>query len=525
MRTTLLIALTLLFLHPAPARAERTLQGRLVAVGEQGERSAAAGVLVARESNGDSVRTDRDGLFRLLLREPARTLRLLVYTDEWVVHHPQEGEIRVPDDPDEEVEIRLLPKGSDRLWTDERIESLITELAVAATRQVTPDGGPRGIDFDTPIREWAEHYGFPPEEVRTRIDRWVQEVERADADAYRLGLAAVTRQKLRQAAALFTESAGSRAKRLGQGPSATAGDAPSLLDETVRDFRLAGHCSYAVHDFADALDRYRSALALLDHRSERPRLAASILHDLAAASYQLGMRADGEDSRVHLRKTIDALEAALETQSRATFPHQWKQTQAMRLRVFEDIGDAAGMSSVVAELRSAEPENRDYYKLAHALSHEALFDFEGAHRSTLAWLEDHADDMDAQCNLAETYFTTARFEQAAGHLKILLDSGQLPSDLEAAMRLLQIANLLALGDPAGVPARIEALRGLIGARPENFTIGWTFEGSAHFIGRHPPLAEHRAMLFGLLWAAESAKRDALLIALDKAGAALSAIPR
>jgi tetratricopeptide (TPR) repeat protein len=523
MPTTPLNALPLLVLLPLQVLAGLGLQGRLLLEGEQGEVTAAAGVLVARESNGDAVRTGSDGLFRFELRRPVRTLRLLVLTDDWVVHYPREGEIRVPDDPDERVEIRLLPKGSDRLWTDERIEALIAELALAASAQVARADRQRGVDFDRPIREWAEHHGFSPEEVWARIDRWVQEVGHRFTDPYRQGLAAVTEKEFGRAAALFDASAASGAKRLEQGPEAGDGEERSLRDDTVRDFRLAGHCSHADHRIADSLARYRRGLALID-RSERPRLAASVLQDLAAAHYQLGIRADGEGSRAHLRKTIDALEAALVIQTREAFPRQWRQTQAMRLGVYEDLGDAAGMSAVVAELRSAEPENRDYYKLAHALSHEALFDFDGAHRATVAWLETHPDDMDAQCNLAETYFTTASFAPAAAHLTVLLDSGQLPPELEAAMRLLEIANLLALEQSAPVPARFETLRRLIASQPEDFAIGWTFEGSSHFIGRHPRLTDHRAMLFGLLWAGETGRRDALLAALDRARSEFSPVP-
>ena len=179
------------------------------------------------------------------------------------------------------------------------------------------------------------------------------------------------------------------------------------------------------------------------------------------------------------------------------------------------------MARAVSELLRAEPDNREFYKLAHALSHEVLFDFEKARNLTTTWLQLHPDDLDALCNRAETHFTTGRFDSARDGLETLIDSGQLIPELEAAMRLLEVSNLLALGRTHEVPARLATLRDLIEAQTENFRVGWAFEGSSHFIGRHPALEDYRGILFGLLWAAETGSRDALLAAIEKAKVTLS----
>lgn len=526
MRARLLIALALLLPSPVSAIAERALNGRLVLENFQGELAAADGVLVKIQATEESTRTDEAGLFRFAPQQRNRhggILKLRVDKPGWVIHQPLDGEIRPSADPNEPVEIRLLPKGSQRLWNDERIEALIAELAFSAKGQVTPDGDPGGIDFGGPIRDWADRYGFDPDQVQTQIDRWVSEVEQAHGDLYRQGLAAVAKKHLGEAERFFGESADTKAKRLERARQAPLGEASALADQAVRDFRLAGDCAYADYRFADARDRYRAALSLLD-RTEQPEPSAATLHDLAAANYELGIRTGDSDSSAHLSRTLDALKAALALQSLEAMPSQWTRTQAMLLRVYERMGDATGMASVVAELSVAEPDNREYYKLAHALNHEVLFDFQEAHDRTAAWLERYPDDLDALCNLAETHFTTGRFAQADGHLKVLLESGQLPPELEAAMRLVEIANLLAQGRSGEVPARLDELRARIDAQAEDFNVGWAFEGSSHFVGREPTLEDHRGMLYGLLWAAETAQRDALLSAIEKARVALDPNP-
>jgi hypothetical protein len=182
------------------------------------------------------------------------------------------------------------------------------------------------------------------------------------------------------------------------------------------------------------------------------------------------------------------------------------------------------MASVAAQLQDAEPDNREYYKLGHALNHEVLFDFQTAHRRTIDWLARYPDDMDALCNLGESHFTTGQFEQAASHLSVLVESGQLPPEIESAMRLVEIANLLAMGETEAVPARLTAVRDLVAGQPGDFAVGWAFEGSSHFIGKEPSLDGHRGALFGLFWAAETGRRDALLAAIDKAAAAITPPP-
>ena len=58
----------------------------------------------------------------------------------------------------------------------------------------------------------------------------------------------------------------------------------------------------------------------------------------------------------------------------------------------------------------------------------------------------------------------------------------------AALRVLTIPTLLALRQPAQVPAAIDALLAYVMPQTDDFRVTWSFEGVKHFIGQHDGLA-------------------------------------
>ena len=217
-------------------------------------------------------------------------------------------------------------------------------------------------------------------------------------------------------------------------------------------------------------------------------------------------RTGGEEGRRLLAEAVAAYRAALEVRTFESLTPQWVQTQTNLLRAFEAQDDAAGMASVVEALLRAEPDSEELYNAAQALYHETLFDFAAAHRLTGAWLQRHPDDLGAQCNFAENHFTTGRFSEAELRLAALIQEGHLPPETESGLRLLEIANLLAMGKSDAAGAKLKTLKTLVQAQPEGVTVGWTFAGTAHFIANEPSLTDHREMLLGLIEAAQGGVR-------------------
>ena len=84
----------------------------------------------------------------------------------WLIWQPEEGKGPVPQGL---LTVKLLPKGSKRFWTDSHIQAFIESTAEKAKQQVQASNRgepPKPIDFAPFIRDWAEKYGFTPEEAK-----------------------------------------------------------------------------------------------------------------------------------------------------------------------------------------------------------------------------------------------------------------------------------------------------------------------------------------------------------------------
>jgi hypothetical protein len=208
----LFLAAIFLLAFPAWRFAEAAvLKGQVLLIGVHNETTPAVGVEVTLLETGDSVLTKAGGLFRLFLPDVFKAgerVRLSVAKKDWVIHYPLGGETLIPADLAKTiVPIRLLPKGSKRLWSDERIERFIQDTAEQAKQQVKLEGRPQDIDFSRYIKDWVTDLGFSVYEAKAEIDRWVAEVEQKQADFHQLGLAAYAKKHFGKANRLFTESA------------------------------------------------------------------------------------------------------------------------------------------------------------------------------------------------------------------------------------------------------------------------------------------------------------------------------
>jgi hypothetical protein len=115
---------------------------------------------------------------------------------DWRIQYPLDGEARVPDDLDKElVDIHLLPVGSKKFWSADRIEKFIRDTAEKSKEQVRLEGKPQEIDFSRYIKDWAVQYGFSAQQAKAGIDKWVAETDKKN-DPYQLGLAASPRRIL-----------------------------------------------------------------------------------------------------------------------------------------------------------------------------------------------------------------------------------------------------------------------------------------------------------------------------------------
>ena len=326
-------------------------------------------------------------------------------------------------------------------------------------------------------------------------------------DAYRAALTVYTRDSLPQQ---WATAQNNLANALANQGSRTGGEDGARL-------------------LAEAVDAYRAALTVRT-RDSLPQDWAMTQNNLASALANQGIRTGGEDGARLLAEAVDAYRAALTVFSMEETGRYWTETQMNLLRALAELADAAGMAAVLEDLLRADPHNANFYHDAQTLYHEAVFDFDAAQRVNRTWLKHNPDDLAARANLAETLLTTGRTAEAREALAALIDANApaayapaatppLPLHVEAALRLLEIAALTRLAAdsdadagaeaPARLADRRDALAGLLAVQPDDFAIGWSFQGALHYLSTDPAFAPHRDSLLPLFEAAAQG-RDALL---------------
>lgn len=312
------------------------LRGKVVIVGEHDEPIPAVGVDVTIDETGDSGKTKAGGLFRIALpdRLKARgSVTLSVNKSGFVIHHPLDGQTPIPTNLDTLVQVRLVPKGSKKLWSDDRLEKLIRDTAEKAKSQVqldVPKEKQESIDFDRYIKDFAMRYGFTPEQVKAEIDKWVQADERKSDDSYRRGLAEYYKKNFFRAYEFARESGERDAKAYEEKVHQTE----RYREKVIHDFKLAGDAAYNSFLFSDSLRAYTELLRYIG-RDESYAWAAT-KGDIGRSNHAIGVSAGGALSKKHLLDAYDAYRAVLTVVTKEHSTREWVLTQDALSSVLAD---------------------------------------------------------------------------------------------------------------------------------------------------------------------------------------------
>lgn len=440
----------------------------------------------------------------------------------------------------------------------ERIQRFIQDTVTQAKEQVRPEGKPQEIDFSRYIKDWVIKYGFIAQQAKTEIDKWVAEAEQKN-DPYQLGLAAYAKKNFGEAGKLFEESATGKARRA-QEASTTA---RQLTDEAIQDFRLAGDAHTSNYQFDLALLAYQKAKDLTSG-VDQPRLWAELTALVGGAEYEIGIRTEGAKIHHHLRSAVAAYRAALTVYTKEQLPQDWAMTQNNLGLVLQNQGTRTGgeagtqlLAQAVAAYRDAltvrtkealpqdwaqthnnlakaalsledwptavesyrdvlmlYPDYNEAYQILNSVYHEKLFAYTSAFDLTKQWLARHPNDLSVQANFAEAHLTTGRYEEAERRIAELLKKPDLDPSSLVGLRVLEIANTLALKKAAVVPQKLQGLRTFVSGQPENFHVGWSFGGTKHYVQAEQAFARYRTWLMDLFSITDSKDRASLLPALD-----------
>ncbi|MGH9831669.1 MAG: tetratricopeptide repeat protein [Blastocatellia bacterium] len=680
--------------------------------------------------------TDSKGQFKLVLSgdfSEGERIIIKVIKPSWVINYPLDGEWNLPNvrlQNIQTLDVIIVPKGSKALWTHARIEKQIARLSDEIAKLKKEGDTPRPIDFSFYLRQWAEQYGFTPDQVKAAFDDWASAVKIAEVgkdtpEAYRkLGLEAFYRSdfaeaseyfdkaaalrsprrkrlqeeydketldeyeerklagssrgneyKFREALASYnlarqvlseliakekhqleqaeieyligktqselarnsgidkervffrTEAVGSYKRALaaltreqwkqdtamaqnwaaiqanlgfalynldqetvgaesasflgeavnayraalsvytlkqlpeqwawtlarlgdalsGQGARTVGGEGVRLLSEAVEVYsRLSvyarEHAPYewwatliklgsilrrqgerteggeGIRLLDEAVKTHRAALSVYAEEKEKSVLWALSQDWLGAALLSQGERTLGADREVLLREAAEAFKLSLQVHARKRMWRSWVMAQTYLADTYYALQDWSHAAECYANILKANSRNTHGFQRASSLYQETLFRFSEAFELREHWLETHPEELAVAAAFAESHFTTSRFSKCQERITVLLARPELAGGIKLALRLIEIANLLALGQTADVPYKLDLLIEAVAAQPADFKITWTFNGTLHFIGQSERLAARRDWLKLLFSASEGANREAALKTLREAKA-------
>ena len=545
------------------ASAQITLNGNLLTDAEKPVPDTKVGVAA-----GPSNNTDSKGQFSIKLSldfiEGERVF-LVVEKPNWVINYPLDGEWNLPaqklqEVPEQYTKVIIVPKGSKALWTHTRIEKHVALLSDEIAKLKKEGDTPKPIDFTYYLSEWAKKYSFTPDQVKAAFDQWANAVKDS-TDKRTKGLREFYLKNFAKAAALFEEAALEDEADLKE-------IAEALRQKTLRayaNWKDAGNSLSNLLQFEDALAKYQKASALVPKegfpqqwaenrillgntkreigirtgsdkanlflkeaesafreafdvytREQLPQDWAGTQNNLGLVYNDLGTRTGGEEGAKWLAQAVTAFQAALEVRSFEYLPVDWAQSQDNLAKTYILLEDWPNVAACFANVLKVYPRYAQAYQTAGYLYHETLFNFREAFILNQNWLAQFPDDLSAQSDFAEKHFTTSRFAECEQRLAGLLANAEIEPRVKIALRAIGIANALAQNKTQQVPAELETLQQNIVSQPDTFKVGWSFEGTKHFISTNEKLAPQRAWLLQFFAALERKEgREAILAGVEE----------
>jgi len=273
-----------------------------------------------------------------------------------------------------------------------------------------------------------------------------------------------------------------------------------------------------------AVQAYNQALEV-HTRETLPQQWSTTQNNLGIALKDQGIRTGGERGPQLLAEAVAAYRQALEVYTHETLPQQWAQTHDNLAKAYVALEDWPNAAASYANVLQVYPDAEKAYRTASGIYHEVLFQFSEAFALNQHWLERHPDDLSALSDLAEKHFTTGRFTECAQRIGTLVENPTLQASTKIALRVIEIANLLALNNATQVPAKLQTLIDSLAAQPDDFKVTWTFNGTKHFIDQHAQLAPYRTWVGQLFTALEAEDRQTVLTGLQAARIDLQAVAK
>ena len=272
----------------------------------------------------------------------------------------------------------------------------------------------------------------------------------------------------------------------------------------------------------EAVTAFHNALQVYN-REQLPQDWAMIQNNLGFALRFRGERMGGEEGMKLLAEAVSSYYNALQVYTREQFPQEWVRTQSNLGDVYCLLSEWRKAAQCYANVLRLHPNYRKAYQRLSDICHERLFAYEVAFKLHQVWLTGFPDDLSAMPNFAEAHFTTGRFAECRERIGALIAKPEIEAGTKIALRMIEIANLVALDNANQAPAVLAALHKTISDQKADFRINWSFSGAIHFIIKQENFVSYRAWLNQFFSIAQEENRDAIVEALRKAQAQFPAV--
>ena len=251
--------------------------------------------------------------------------------------------------------------------------------------------------------------------------------------------------------------------------------------------------------FGEALVAYREALLVLT-RDQTPALWAMTKHNVGSALQEEGL----------FGEAVTAYREALLVWTREQRPQQWAMAQNNLARAYYNLKEWTSATECYENVLAVYPEFRPAYERARFLEHEVLFDYQRAFKLNESWLQRNPDDLFAAATLAENHFTTGSFDECGRRIATVLSDVKFETKIKIPVRVLEIANLIALNRSAEIPLKVKDLIATLETQKADFRVEWSFAGTTHFISQSEQFAANRSWLLGIFGAMGGENRDTIV---------------
>lgn len=220
------------------------------------------------------------------------------------------------------------------------------------------------------------------------------------------------------------------------------------------------------------------------------------------------------------------LKSAIQAFEKAVSIYQSPGFEAALIDAKNGLGDvhfqlkqATPAAKYFEEVLAVDPKNPRALSGLAGVHHEFTYNYAEALRLQLMVVEIDPKNLSAQANLAEDYFSAAKPAECEKLVAELLAHPDVDRPTRVAMRVIRIANTIALGHTTRVPEQMDLLIAEVETQPADFQLYWWFQGTKHSIAQQKNLSGRKKWFSLLFRALEANNRTAIVQRLREVKAA------